>query len=308
LRNAGRGTDWIVLLEACSGDRSTIDARRFHRLVASFGPVAPATLFSPDRYVLQLVVRAVDTVSALSTAIARWQRALRRCDLPHWPLVRAEVMTPAELEAELDGVDAEPGGLYAEAWVPAPHQEIDAMEEELLRRALFDSVTGLPSRALFLDEVRGVVEAGPAAPAVPTVVAVRVAVPTRRPGVTGRRPTRCWPRSPAGWKPWCGQATSSPASRRSTSRCSWRSGRTTMSTGWPAASSTVSAGRPWWVLTPRWWPGPASPWFGAGRLPTGSCGPPSWRRGTRRSRPDGGTVLWCDLEPGAGWRPAGNIA
>jgi GGDEF domain-containing protein len=177
LRNAGRGTDWIVLLEACSGDRSTIDARRFHRLVASFGPVAPATLFSPDRYVLQLVVRAVDTVSALSTAIARWQRALRRCDLPHWPLVRAEVMTPAELEAELDGVDAEPGGLYAEAWVPAPHQEIDAMEEELLRRALFDSVTGLPSRALFLDEVRGVVEAGPAAPAVHAVVAVSVAVP-----------------------------------------------------------------------------------------------------------------------------------
>jgi GGDEF domain-containing protein len=177
LRNAGGGTDWIVLLEVSGGNRSTIDARRFHGLVASFGPVAPATLFSPDRYALQLAVRAHDAVSALSTAIDRWHRALRRCDLPDWQLVRAEVMTPAELEAELDGVDAEPGGLYAEAWVPAPRREIDAMEEDLLRRALFDSVTGLPSRALFLDEVRRVLESGSAGSAVHAVVAVHVAVP-----------------------------------------------------------------------------------------------------------------------------------
>lgn len=166
-----------MLLEVAGGDRSTIDVRRFRSLVASFGPAPPTTLFSPDRYALRLEVRAPDTVSALSTAVTSWKRALRRCDLPDWQLVRAEIMTPAELEAELDQADADPAGSQGEAWARAPRREVDPVEEELLRRALFDSVTGLPSRALFLDELRRVLDVQPAAPTAHAVMAVRFAVP-----------------------------------------------------------------------------------------------------------------------------------
>lgn len=175
--SCGGGQQWIVLLEAAGGPGQVIDNESFLRLVAACGTPAPTTLFSPDRYALQMSVQAADTPSALSAAVARWQRALERCQLPSWELVRSEVMTPAELEWDLEHADLAAGGAPAEqAGRPVP-AGIDPMEEELLRRALFDPVTGLASRELFLEAVRCALDAGPAPSWVRAVMVVRVDLP-----------------------------------------------------------------------------------------------------------------------------------
>src|SRR5207253_20434 len=55
---------------------------------------------SPDRYAVQLTVRGDGPEPALIESIHRWRLAVAGAGLPPWPLVRAEVKTPAELEAE----------------------------------------------------------------------------------------------------------------------------------------------------------------------------------------------------------------
>jgi diguanylate cyclase (GGDEF)-like protein len=178
LRNDGRGHDWIVLLEAADGSgRSTIDAGGFGRLVTGCGTPVPTTLWSPDRYALQMSVQAPDSPAALSAAIARWRRALQLSELPEWDLVRAEVLTAAELELELREADRALDGVRVADPDPPPPAEIDPMEEALLRLALFDSVTGLPSRELFLEEVRRALEEPFRTPAVRAVLFAHVYVP-----------------------------------------------------------------------------------------------------------------------------------
>ena len=148
-----------------------MDRLAFRRLVDACGAPMPATLFSSDRYVLQMPVRAADAASALSSAIARWQAALRRSGVARWELVRGEVLTSDEFARELDGVEGDP---LAQA-VPCPsHDRIDAVEDELLRRALFDPVTGLPHRELFLEEVRRQLADGAMARAVRALLVVQV--------------------------------------------------------------------------------------------------------------------------------------
>ena len=178
MRNDGRGHDWIVLLEAADDSGcSTIDVHAFRRLVIAYGTPAPTTLFTPGRYALQVTVQAPTAPRALSVAISRWRQAMSRCRLPDWELVRAEIMTPAELESDMRVADTPEDGLRPDEVVPAAHAAIDPTEEELLRRALFDPVTGLPCRELFLEEVRRALEAPPAAPSVRAVLVVHVDLP-----------------------------------------------------------------------------------------------------------------------------------
>ena len=146
---AGR-RQWIVMLEAAGAPGAPgMDGHTFRRLLAMWPGPAPNTLFSPDRYALQLPVLAADASSALSSAVSSWGEALERAELPKWELVRAEVLTPAELERDLEAADGagdrHGGGLM---WTEA------ALGDDLLRRALLDPVTGLRDRAIFLDDAR----------------------------------------------------------------------------------------------------------------------------------------------------------
>lgn len=147
-----------------------MDRHSFRRLLALWPSPAPTTLYSPDRYALQLSVFAADASSALSSAMSSWAEALQRAEVPKWDLVRAEVLTPAELERDLEAADVAdgPGGgrpaglLRTEA----------ALSDDLLRRALHDPVTGLRDRAIFLDEVRRLLAGGAHAPGAFTLMLI----------------------------------------------------------------------------------------------------------------------------------------
>lgn len=145
------GTDWEILLEAAD-DRgcSTLAPADLRRLMAAWSGVVPTTLYSPNRYALQVTVRAADPPTALGMAMSLWTDALVRASLPAWELVRAEVLTPGELKRELLAVA---GHEEASDALCASTSE-RALADDLLRRALHDTVTGLPNRELFVDEVR----------------------------------------------------------------------------------------------------------------------------------------------------------
>ena len=125
-------TEWIVLLEAADVGTaaSTIDAGRFRQFLRAWGPPAPATLYSPDRYALQLQINAIDHATALSSALRQWRDAVARAGLPEWELVRVEIMTPDEQEREYQTAK----GSYADQRV-----EEAATESRTTRRSTEDS-------------------------------------------------------------------------------------------------------------------------------------------------------------------------
>lgn len=146
--------EWIVLLEAANErGASTIDPVSFGQMVSSWATPAPTILYSPDRYALQVAVTAPNAASALASAMSRWTDALSRNGLPIWDLVRAEILTPEELENEIQAAECASDGTEAVPHAPPATGE-DSEEAELLRRALHDCITGLPGREAFLDEIR----------------------------------------------------------------------------------------------------------------------------------------------------------
>lgn len=164
--------EWVVLLEAVSDEGDRIDRAGFARLVDSWTEAAPTMLYSPSRYALQVSLQAATPAVALSAALLRWKDALRHSGLPEWRLVRAELVTPQELEREI--VAGELDG-----FVDAPaRQRTDrpsvAAEDDLLRRALHDDLTGLLNRELFLDGVRAALSGATQRASVHGIIAVHV--------------------------------------------------------------------------------------------------------------------------------------
>lgn len=156
---------WVVLLEAADERSGTpIDRASLDRLASTWAGVKPTALYSPTRYALQAHVRAPDAPRALASVIAWWQDALRATGLPAWELIRAEIMTPAELEAELRAADRGQDRTAGPA--------TDTIGDDLLRRALHDRLTGLADRAIFLHDVGRALAGGGAA--LHAVVAVGV--------------------------------------------------------------------------------------------------------------------------------------
>jgi GGDEF domain-containing protein len=88
--------------------------------------------------------------------------------LPAWGLVRAEVLTSTELEREIRA-EEQANGAADSLLAPLAEQ---LLAEELLRRALHDSVTGLPNREMFLDDVRRALTAPLAGSEVRAIVTV----------------------------------------------------------------------------------------------------------------------------------------
>ena len=107
--NNGDEAVWIVLLEvADTQGASTIDSAGFDRLVSTWASPGSTALYSRDRYALQIPVGAADPATALSSAMSRWKDAVQRTGVPRWALVRAEIMTPEELEREPIAADWRP--------------------------------------------------------------------------------------------------------------------------------------------------------------------------------------------------------
>ena len=97
---------WAVVLEvAAPGDGPVVELTSVQRLVAQLGDWRPKALYNPDRYAIQLELFALDLPRALLTAVDRHAEACRRLRLAAWPLVRAEVLTSEELEANLAAED-----------------------------------------------------------------------------------------------------------------------------------------------------------------------------------------------------------
>ena len=109
-RERGQGRDdWVVVIEVEGQEGvETLEVAQLERLLALLFDHSPAGLWSVDRYALQLVVPADSPEAALVSALSWWRQAMGRLDLPQWRLVRAEIKTPAELEAE-HRAGSEPG-------------------------------------------------------------------------------------------------------------------------------------------------------------------------------------------------------
>jgi diguanylate cyclase (GGDEF)-like protein/PAS domain S-box-containing protein len=141
---------WVVLLEAAAtSDHDNLPPVAVERLLQTLSDHQPTIVCHQRRCSVQLQVEASSGAEALFSACARWRDAARNLGLPVWPLARAEVLTLGEFQKDL----ADPGDR-----VPAiaGGGRRDSLPDDLLPRALQDSLTGLVNRELFADCVRSV--------------------------------------------------------------------------------------------------------------------------------------------------------
>jgi diguanylate cyclase (GGDEF)-like protein/PAS domain S-box-containing protein len=136
---------WVVVIEAVGPSAISIGAVR--RLMELMAHTNPTTLYSPDRYALQVVIRAPSADEALTSALALWRDGQEQLNLGGWELARAEVISAAEFERDTAS--------RSRAATPASAgSEEGELEELLLRQAYHDPLTGLASRELFLDHLQ----------------------------------------------------------------------------------------------------------------------------------------------------------
>lgn len=121
--------DWVVLLEAEREDDAVLGIERLEQLLEALACHSPHALYSVDRYAIQLVMVAPSPAAALRAATGEWRRATSELHLPAWPVVRAEVKTPAELQAEhragadsLDGPTSSAGAPTSEEALRASYE------------------------------------------------------------------------------------------------------------------------------------------------------------------------------------------
>ena len=137
---------WVVVIEVTARDSSRLSIEQVRCLMELMAEKNPTTLYSPDRYALQVVVSAVSAEQALSMALAAWQEAQESLEITGWQLARTEVITRAEFERELDTRTTHLAFMRKD--------EGREEEDDLFRQAFHDPVTGLPGRALFIDHLR----------------------------------------------------------------------------------------------------------------------------------------------------------
>jgi hypothetical protein len=98
---AGALAPWIVLIEAAlTAADLTVESASVERLLTVFAKHHPSAMYSRDRYVLQVVMPGSSPDEALRKVLTSWRRSVLAAGLAGFKLVRAEVMTPDELEAE----------------------------------------------------------------------------------------------------------------------------------------------------------------------------------------------------------------
>src|SRR5688572_14177617 len=96
--------NWVVLVEAAAdGPDAEMTPDDVSRLLGALRPGRYAgALHCPGRYALQLTSSAVTPAQALADVLARWAETVRELGLPAWKVVRTEVITPAELQSDLN--------------------------------------------------------------------------------------------------------------------------------------------------------------------------------------------------------------
>jgi hypothetical protein len=115
---------WVVLLEVQTTAQLELEA--VEAVLANLADRFPSALYSPERCAVQFLVEDADGPDvALADGIAIWRAAAR--DFPDGDLVRAEVKTPAELEAEYH--DDPEGSVH----VPADQRALAAAYEATRR-------------------------------------------------------------------------------------------------------------------------------------------------------------------------------
>lgn len=108
---------------------------------------------------MQLKVRAENAAEALSFALSSWTHAIHSVGGPTWEVVRADVMTSAELERELELPKGTVDELTFEAG-SSQDSEHPALAEQLLYEAFHDPLTGLASEGLLRDHLERAVAQG----------------------------------------------------------------------------------------------------------------------------------------------------
>lgn len=97
-------TEWSVAIEAAAGADAggdTVDVEELWRLVDALAGHGPAVGGGGDRYDVQFSVDAADVGAAMTKALRLWRRAVAAAGLPPWPIVRSELLTAAEQDADL---------------------------------------------------------------------------------------------------------------------------------------------------------------------------------------------------------------
>ncbi len=135
---------WVVQLEAESTERTgPIDAGSVAHVLVALS-AQPIGLWAPGRCAVQLRIAASSPAVALEAAFSRWLDAFWALERPAWPIVRAEVLTPDELEREFEDDE-----LQATLGTVCVRETEDDAAGALIRRAFSDAATNLPNEEAF---------------------------------------------------------------------------------------------------------------------------------------------------------------
>ena len=91
---------WVVVLEMACQPGAHLTVETVEALLDRFADRYPSALHAPDRCALQFLVEADGPAQALAAGVALWAPAADGVGFPVGEVVRAEVKTPAELDAE----------------------------------------------------------------------------------------------------------------------------------------------------------------------------------------------------------------
>lgn len=96
------GTEWVVLLEAaCPEDAAFLDRATAQEVVRALDDRSTRVLHHRERLAVQLNVMERDMAQAFEFVLRRWQQAVQPLIPEGWFLVRGEIVTREEFDAEL---------------------------------------------------------------------------------------------------------------------------------------------------------------------------------------------------------------
>jgi diguanylate cyclase (GGDEF)-like protein len=163
--------EWVVVVEAEAADGGEpIEVWRLRRLLEALEGLDPVGLHSAERIAVQIRVPTPDPAEALRAALADFAAALGAVEPWDLRVVRAEVLSREEFDADCRAAYAEDAPEDAPPVLDG--EELPRLGEQLLAQVFQDPLTQLPARGLFMGQLeRALAGAGPSVEA-PAVVVV----------------------------------------------------------------------------------------------------------------------------------------